>query len=174
MKKSVFACGLMVVGALMGGCAGKAKMDEGQTASPAPAPERQVAGQDTSGAAELRVTESSAPAASSEEGKLTAVYFDYDSYVLSEESRKDLARNAQWLKNHPEAKLTIEGHADERGSDEYNMALGEKRAQMAREYLEGLGISAERLITISYGEEKPAVQGSDESAWSKNRRAEFL
>lgn len=164
----------MVMGAFLGGCAGKAKMDQ-QAAAPSLAGQ-QVAGVENSGAKEQVPTE--APAATSptvaQESKMVTVYFEFDSYILSEESKKSLTDNADWLKKHPEVKITIEGHADERGSDEYNMALGEKRAQVAKEFLESLGISEDRLKTISYGEEKPVAEGDDDTAWSKNRRAEFL
>jgi len=105
--------------------------------------------------------------------KLEKVYFDFDAYTLTPLAREVLARNAEWLRNNPEARLTIEGHCDERGSDEYNLALGQRRADAAKSYLVGLGIAADRLTSISYGEERPAVVGSDESAWSQNRRAEF-
>jgi peptidoglycan-associated lipoprotein len=105
--------------------------------------------------------------------KLEKVFFDYDSYTLTAQTREILARNAEWLRQNPVAKLTIEGHCDERGSDEYNLALGQRRADAVKNYLLSLGIAAERLSDISYGEERPAVDGSDESAWSKNRRAEF-
>lgn len=105
--------------------------------------------------------------------KLEKVFFDFDAYTLNALAREVLARNAEWLRQTPEARLTIEGHCDERGSDEYNLALGQRRADAAKNYLVGLGIAADRLTSISYGEERPAVAGSDESAWSQNRRAEF-
>lgn len=105
--------------------------------------------------------------------KLEKVFFDFDAYTLTPPAREILARNADWLRQNPAARLTIEGHCDERGSDEYNLALGQRRADAAKNYLVGLGIAAERLTSISYGEERPAVAGSDESAWAQNRRAEF-
>ncbi|MBT0652013.1 peptidoglycan-associated lipoprotein Pal [Geomobilimonas luticola] len=105
---------------------------------------------------------------------LDPVYFDFDSYLLRADARDTLSRNARWLADNRITRVTIEGHADERGSDEYNMALAEKRALAARRYVETLGVSPERLETISYGEDKPAVIGHDEDAWSKNRRVEFV
>jgi len=105
--------------------------------------------------------------------KLEKVFFEYDAYTLTTQTREILARNAEWLRQNPAAKLTIEGHCDERGADEYNLALGQRRADAVKSYLLSLGIAAERLSDISYGEERPAVAGSDESAWSQNRRAEF-
>jgi peptidoglycan-associated lipoprotein len=105
--------------------------------------------------------------------KLETVYFDYDSYTLSPEARQALARNAGWLKENAGISVTIEGHCDERGSDEYNLALGERRAVAVKNYLATLGVAAARLSVVSYGEEHPAVAGHDESAWLQNRRAAF-
>jgi peptidoglycan-associated lipoprotein len=106
--------------------------------------------------------------------KLEKVFFEFDAYTLTPEAREILARNAEWLRQNPAARLTIEGNCDERGSDEYNLALGQRRAEAVKNYLVSLGIAEERLNSASYGEERPAVAGSDESAWSQNRRAEFL
>ena len=106
---------------------------------------------------------------------LNSVYFDFDSATLSQSSRDTLASNADvLLKKQPNLKIQIEGHCDERGSAEYNLALGERRAKSAMNYLVTLGVPASRLSTISYGKEKPADPGHDEAAWSKNRRAEFV
>jgi peptidoglycan-associated lipoprotein len=104
---------------------------------------------------------------------LRTIYFDYDKSDIREEYRSILEGIAQWGKSNPGRLLLIEGHCDERGTNEYNLALGERRALAVRRYLIGLGITSDRLHTISYGEEKPAMQGHDESAWSKNRRVEF-
>jgi peptidoglycan-associated lipoprotein len=101
------------------------------------------------------------------------IYFDFDKFTLSAEARKTLADNAEYLKANSGTQVVIEGHCDERGSDEYNLALGESRALAAKNYLVSLGISAKQLSVISYGEEKPAAMGSNEEAWAKNRRAEF-
>ena len=106
--------------------------------------------------------------------KLEKIFFEFDDYTLTPAAREILAHNAEWLRQNPVAKVTIEGHCDERGSDEYNLALGQRRAEAAKNYLVSLGIAAERLTAISYGEERPSATGSDESAWSQNRRAEFL
>lgn len=105
---------------------------------------------------------------------LEKIYFDFDSSKLSDISRQTLTRNFETLKQNPLARIRIEGHCDERGSDEYNLALGERRARTAVRYLTTLGIPAERLSTISYGKEKPADPGHDEAAWAKNRRDEFV
>lgn len=107
-------------------------------------------------------------------GLLGDVYFDFDKADLSEESRSRLARNADWLRSHPEFEVRIEGHCDERGTNEYNLALGERRAAAAREYLASLGVSARNLTTLSYGEERPQCVESSEGCWGRNRRAHFL
>lgn len=115
------------------------------------------------------------PAAVSQlQSALEKIYFDFDAADLSESARAALTKNAALLKKESSARILIEGNCDERGSAEYNLALGERRANAARQYLVTLGVRPERLSTVSYGKEKPAVQGSDESAWKKNRRDEFV
>jgi len=104
---------------------------------------------------------------------LEKIYFAFDSFALTEQSRETLYKNAEQIIKKSTAKYTVEGHCDERGSDEYNLALGEKRAKSAYNYLITLGVPAERLSTVSFGEERPADPGHDEEAWAKNRRAEF-
>ena len=99
------------------------------------------------------------------------VFFDTDQSGINAEGRKTLQRQAEWLKRYPNLTVTIEGHCDERGLREYNLALGDRRATAAKEMLIALGIDARRIKTISYGKERPAVVGSDESAWAQNRRA---
>ncbi len=104
---------------------------------------------------------------------LRKVYFDFDRYALRPDALATLSENADKIKRVPGVIIQIEGHCDERGTQEYNLALGERRALAAREHLMKLGISGDRLITISYGEEDPAMPGHDESAWKWNRRCEF-
>jgi peptidoglycan-associated lipoprotein len=99
------------------------------------------------------------------------VFFDYDSSVLSPQATQTLDKQAAWLKQYPNVIVTIEGHADERGTREYNLALGDRRANAVRNYLIALQIPGDRILTISYGEERPADPGHDEAAWAKNRRA---
>ena len=99
------------------------------------------------------------------------VFFGFDSYSLDAESRRILDAQAEWLNRNPNVRVTIEGHADERGTREYNLALGDRRANAARDYLQSRGIAANRMQTISWGKERPAVEGSNESAWAQNRRA---
>jgi len=107
-------------------------------------------------------------------GPLRDIYFNYDSVELSSQARDTLRTNADWLRSNPQAKAEVEGHCDERGTPEYNLALGAKRAKSARDYLVSLGVSASRLSTISYGEELPQCRDADESCWQQNRRAHFL
>ena len=99
------------------------------------------------------------------------VFFDFDKSDLKPEARRTVERWAAFLKQYPNLTVTIEGHADERGTREYNLALGERRANSAKNFLVSLGVDARRVATISYGKERPAVVGSNEAAWSQNRRA---
>lgn len=105
---------------------------------------------------------------------LKDIYFDYNQYNLTDSAKTQLNKNAKYLLENPNILIQIEGHCDERGSDEYNLALGEKRAVSVKSYLEALGIRPGRISWISYGEEKPLDNRHNESAWSKNRRAHFL
>ncbi len=99
------------------------------------------------------------------------VFFDYDQYSLKDEGRATLQRQAAWLKQHPQVTIQIEGHCDERGTREYNLALGSRRANSARDYLVSLGVAEARISTISYGKERPVCVESAESCYSINRRA---
>lgn len=99
------------------------------------------------------------------------VFFDFDSSELSADARNTLERQAFWMRNNPSVTVVIEGHCDERGTREYNLALGERRAAAAKDYLTALGVDGNRVRTISYGKERPAVPASNEEAWSKNRRS---
>ncbi len=109
-----------------------------------------------------------------EEGPLRDIHFAFDSADLDEGARSTLRENANWLKDHARAKAEIEGHCDERGTVEYNLALGTKRASAAKEYLVALGIPADRLTTISYGEELPLCHDHNEDCWQRNRRDHFV
>jgi len=144
--------------------AGTAKMNEGDMATGAPRTQQtSQAKADTTSAKHAKLNSA-----------LENIYFDYDATTLSEQARASLANNAEILRKHSTATVRIEGHCDERGSDEYNLALGEQRAKTALHYLVTMGIPAKRLSVISYGKEKPADSGHDEAAWSKNRRDEFV
>jgi len=116
-------------------------------------------------------------ATGSDSGKidgLHTVHFDYDQSSISSESRKELGENAEWIKGHANSTVQIEGHCDKRGSTEYNLALGERRAKAVKHYLTTLGIKSKRMTVISYGEEKPLDNGDSEDAFAKNRRANFV
>ena len=116
-------------------------------------------------------------ATGSDSGKisgLSSVNFDYDSSTLSSDSRRRLAENAEWIKSNAKSTVQIEGHCDSRGSVEYNLALGERRAKSVKNYLVSLGVDSKRMTIISYGEEKPIVTGESEDAYAKNRRANFV
>ncbi|NBX92620.1 MAG: peptidoglycan-associated lipoprotein Pal [Proteobacteria bacterium] len=106
--------------------------------------------------------------------EMQVVYFGYDSFTLTGEGRDALKANADWMKANPSARIQIEGHCDERGTVEYNMALGDRRANAAKTFMTKLGVEGSRIDTISYGKERPADMGHSESAWAKNRRAVFV
>ncbi len=106
-------------------------------------------------------------------GHLRTVYFDFDKYDLTETTRATIRQNADWLRANPGHSIVIEGHCDERGSIEYNLALGEKRANATREFLNSLGAGDTNIRIVTFGEERPADPASNEAAWAKNRRAEF-
>jgi peptidoglycan-associated lipoprotein len=99
------------------------------------------------------------------------VLFQFDSYELDEEARTILGKQAEWLARYPAIRVTVEGHADERGTREYNLALGDRRATAAKNFLAAQGVDSGRMTTISYGKERPSAEGSDEASWAQNRRA---
>ena len=104
---------------------------------------------------------------------LKDVFFDYDKALLTDEAKRALNEDAAWLKANPRGQIAVEGHCDERGTSEYNLGLGDRRAKAARDYLVAAGVDGGRIRTISYGKERPFVLGHDESAWRWNRRAHF-
>lgn len=179
----VLSCGAF----LAGGCAKKEMVKGEQPVSPTtsatetapktPATDEKMPREQqqprTGGAATIKEEPLQETARTEQEAAIEKVYFDYDAYTLSPAARETLKKDADYLKKKVPGKVQIEGHCDERGSDEYNLALGEKRARAVFNYLVTLGLPAERLAVISYGKEKPAEQGHDEAAWAKNRRAEF-
>ncbi|HLG18358.1 MAG TPA: peptidoglycan-associated lipoprotein Pal [Bdellovibrionota bacterium] len=160
----IMTVALTMFGMLAGGCAGK-KTETGAAGAGGPG------GGDTSGISESGA--GSTGGAGSASG-VPVVYFDFDQYTLNNTAQSELKDAAGIFKSDPKMAITIEGHCDERGSVEYNLALGERRAQSVKSYLQKLGIETKRLNTISYGEERPATSGSGESSWAKNRRAELI
>lgn len=150
---------------LVVGCKGKQKQSDVDSAPLAPG----VDGVDS--------TPMSFDATGSDSGKiegLVTVFFGYDRSTLDAESRRQIQGNVEWMKRNPGVNLQIEGHCDARGSIEYNIALGERRANAVKSYMVSLGIPAARLSTISYGKDKPMVSGDDDSAYARNRRANFV
>jgi peptidoglycan-associated lipoprotein len=106
--------------------------------------------------------------------KFRAIYFDFDRYNLRDDAKADLKKNVDVMNQEQDLKITVEGHCDERGTVEYNLALGERRAKSARDYMVSMGVKADRISTISYGKERPKAFGHDEDSWAKNRRDEFV
>ncbi|MEO6326860.1 MAG: peptidoglycan-associated lipoprotein Pal [Thermoanaerobaculia bacterium] len=129
--------------------------------TPAPAPE-------------VAPPASETPDEMNRKGYLKDVFFDFDRYEIRQDQRDPLSANAEWLSRHAEVQVTIEGHCDERGTRGYNLALGERRANAAKDYLVRSGVDASRITTISYGKDRPFDSGHDETAWAKNRRAHFV
>jgi len=117
--------------------------------------------------------EREAAAAAAKGSGFENIYFGFDQYALTPEARATLKKHADWLRANRGYAMRIEGHCDERGTNEYNLALGQRRADATKKYLVGLGVDSKRLSTVSYGEEKPLDPGHDEGAWTKNRRAQF-
>ena len=124
-------------------------------------------------AAPPEVTEEVPPPVPEPAVSLDPIYFDFDKSNITSDAKAILDKNAEWLSKNSTAKIRIEGNCDERGTNEYNMALGERRANTAKQYFLNLGVSADRLTMVSYGEEKPMDPGHDEAAWTKNRRDDF-
>ncbi len=128
----------------------------------------------TSATSSLEALQSGQSTATPASSPVKDVYFGFDRYDLTDEGRATLKANADWLKGNPAVRIQIEGHCDERGDANYNLALGAKRAQTAKDYLVTLGITVDRLSTISYGEEIPVCTEHTEDCWAQNRRARFV
>jgi len=131
-------------------------------------------GESNTGASSLKQMQEGKSPVTPASSPLKDVFYEFDRYDLSADARSTLRANADWLKNNASARVEIEGHCDERGTSEYNLALGAKRAQAAREFLSSLGIPADRLSTISYGQEIPVCREHSEDCWKQNRRARFV
>lgn len=179
----IAAFSLIAVSIVAVGCQGKAQpktmpapaapKEQAQPA-PTPAPKQEVTESfPTAPVQKTEVPESPSIDELNRRGVLKTIYFDYDSDALSDEARATLQANADWLKANRARNVMIGGHCDERGTIQYNIALGDRRANAVRDYLAGLGVDAAQLRAVSFGEEKPADPGHGEDAWKKNRRAEF-
>ncbi|HVO93051.1 MAG TPA: peptidoglycan-associated lipoprotein Pal [Terriglobales bacterium] len=178
-RNAVFSRAVLAAVLVVAGCSSTKEKPE-PSASAAPIPSADVK---KPAAAESKNSPSSSSLDALQRGQSTAtpassplqdVYFDFDSYALRADARETLKANGAWLKANPAAQIQIEGHCDERGTTDYNLALGSKRAQSVKDYLVTLGSSADRLSTISYGEEIPVCQEHNEECWQKNRRARFV
>jgi peptidoglycan-associated lipoprotein len=183
MKMLRSTVAVLSVLALLGGCASKVPLESTpakvetrtpMTPSTSASDSASAGGAGTNNVAKVDLTQSS------DSGNGTAaatteriVYFDYDSFVVKDDYRGVIEANAKLLTADRGRKLTIEGHTDERGGSEYNLALGQKRAESVAKALVLLGATEAQIESVSFGKERPAVQGSDESAWAKNRRAEL-
>ena len=166
------ACGLGVVA--LGACAAQQKTSSAPEAASKSAP---VAEQKTETVPQIdsnKVVVEATNLVNNDAQNFGPIYFEYDSVVLNAESSATLKKVAEYLGKNPMAAFTIEGHCDDRGISEYNIALGDRRARAAFDYLVRLGVPAARLKTLSYGEERPAVTGDSPEAWAKNRRGEFV
>jgi peptidoglycan-associated lipoprotein len=178
---------LLLAGLMITGCAKRPATTAASAAAPAPAPSAAPPAPTPSPSAPAA---SAAPAAAAAAAPAQAprpvpkefmavaalkeVYFDFDKYDIRAEDAKTLDANAAWLKSNADNLVLIEGHCDERGTNEYNLALGERRAKATMNYLVSQGIQANRITIISYGEERPVCNEKTEACWAKNRRANFL
>ncbi|MFB3819653.1 MAG: peptidoglycan-associated lipoprotein Pal [Candidatus Methylomirabilales bacterium] len=198
MKRLVVLSAVLALGlALLTGCPKRAELGQGDAAgvTPTPTASAPATGSSTAaprGGTETAVGRPAAPtesrlssagaaggqaagaAAGQQRGPLQDIFFDFDRDAIRDDQKAALDANAAWLKARPNAKVTIEGHADERGTSEYNLALGDRRAKTSRDYLVAKGVEASRITVVSYGEERPFVLGHDENAWRWNRRAHFV
>jgi peptidoglycan-associated lipoprotein len=173
MRKIFVLLMIVAMAGLISFCGGQkelAKVDQDATEFVPPGDQPKVETVKKPSESERRVKEA---APSVESLTFEKVYFDFDKYDLTAEARDILAEHARLLKNFPNVKLLIEGHCDERGTIEYNLALGERRANAVKSYLTNYGIHPDRVYTISYGKERPVDGGHTEEAWAKNRRAAF-
>lgn len=150
-----------------GGGAARSGAGPGSTEAITEGPDIQLVDRDAASSADLLSD------ASGEGGPLEDVRFEYDSSELTPDARAILDRHAQWIKSHPGLRVAVEGHCDERGTVDYNLALGDQRARAVRDYLVSLGVDTAALTTVSYGKERPLDRSGGEAAWAKNRRAHF-
>jgi peptidoglycan-associated lipoprotein len=168
-SRMLMTCMLVAALVAVSGCAKKST--EAPPAPPAPPPQTRT---EPPPPAETPPTPPAPTPPSIGTSDFQPAFFDFDSYVLREDARQALDTNAKVLRDNAVVTVTIEGHCDERGTAEYNQALGERRAQAAREYLVNAGVPTGRITVISYGKERPFDAGHDEAAWAQNRRAHFV
>ena len=187
IRSRIANCGFLLLGLIAFGCAPTAApkpnpASTGTGSASAKSSETARSGDGQRGATKesdadpssLKALQEGKPPITPASSPLKDAFFDFDRYDLSADARAVLRANADWLKSNPSVRVEIEGHCDERGTSDYNLALGAKRAQAAREYLASLGIATDRLTTTSYGEEIPVCQERSEGCWRQNRRARFV
>jgi peptidoglycan-associated lipoprotein len=177
MHKSVFIWTAVISAVLLGGCAHKPKPMATPTGTTVPVDQSQTSGADTSGAVGAAVANGSGEGVAGPGGaqlKNRTIYFDFDSSEIRSDYNTLISAHARYLASNASIRVRIEGNTDERGSREYNIGLGERRAQAVRRALMLQGVAESQITTVSYGEERPAVTGHSEEAWSKNRRAEVV
>ena len=177
MKRLSSAFALLALAALAAGCSSPVKLEEKsdvpvESRTPMPAGSGSTAGAGSSGAAQSQVTPVNIDR-SAAAGAARIVYFDYDSFVVKDEFKPLVESNAKRMASNKGLRASIEGHTDERGGREYNLALGQKRAEAVLRAMTLLGVTDAQLEAVSFGKERPAVQGNDEAAFAKNRRAEL-
>lgn len=160
--------GLAIVLALAPGCSSRKKVSSGAQIEPPPAESNLPSSSDNDKAPPP------SPEMTGERLSLEDAFFDFDDFSLRTDAKSALEKDGKYLEKNSATRIVIEGHCDERGSVEYNLALGEKRARAAKDYLVSYGIPTTRLTTISYGKERPFDTGHDESSWAKNRRAHII
>ncbi len=173
-----FASAALVALSLVAGCHHR---QVAMTPTPAPSPKGAASTPEPKSMPTKEVTESfptqpvssAAVPSPASRPSLETIYFDYDKYDLTASDRQRLQENATWLRAHPTDRILVAGNCDERGTVEYNLALGERRARAARRYLIDLGVPASRIDIVTYGKERPVDPGHDEAAWAKNRRDDF-
>ena len=170
----------MLLSVMAAGCAKKVETakqtvspEERVTPAPAPAPPEEPMKEQTPMVKESEVAPPGAPKPVLP-ASLEDIHFDYDKAAIRPDAKAVLEKHAKWLQTNPKVKIQIEGHCDDRGTNEYNLALGERRAQATKRFLVAMGIEAKRLSTISYGEERPFCIEQEESCYAKNRRAHFV
>ncbi len=167
LKRSFGLVSIVVLALALGACKSSKKVED----------QGAMGGGAETSAPQIDSTPLSFDASGSDSGRISGletIYFDYDRSTLSSEAKKTIAANVQWLKANSKVNMQVEGHCDARGSIEYNLSLGERRAQAVKAYMVSLGIPSSRLSIISYGKEKPIASGDSESAYAKNRRANFV
>jgi peptidoglycan-associated lipoprotein len=178
-KVKMLCCSVLLATAMLyaAGCSTTKTSEPGQLTQASPkaqATGKRLTNASVSQRSSLDQLQQGKPVGTAASSPLKDIYFDFDRYDLRSDARATLKENAAWLEQNPSATVQIEGHCDERGTAEYNLALGAKRAQTAKDYLTTLGVSAQRLSTISYGQELPVCTEHSEECWQKNRHDRFV